>query len=233
MASMSGPFNHVTAVEAQPPDHQFVGRRRLHQHTNSLHLRRRKRRHRTAFTAMPCQRTRHTMAMRTTRRVRGFETGRLGVVAHSFSTGKIHRALEIEWFAVDVRAATTGAWQPCAILLESQRCDITAQRIPQTLAIVLSAPVFRSHLKRLRQVTKSLVGIKVNCHRRNVEACRVGAVDQSRTGGKHLSAARGSTVRCSGRQTDNQRNTNPLIPMVPVVAGSRCPTTELTTLSPR
>ena len=179
MASVSSTFDRVSAVEAQPPDDQFVGSCRPQQGANSLQLRRRHRRRRTAFAAMLRQRTRDTMAVRSARWVRRFETGLLGVVAHSFIIGEIHRAFEIERLAIHVRETASRARRPCAILLERQRCDIALHGVVQTLMVVLPASIFCGHLERLREVTDPLVSIKINRQRRNIEACGVAAVDRS------------------------------------------------------
>lgn len=178
MASVSSPFDGVPAVEAQPPDHQFVGSGRRHQGANSLQLRRRHRRRRTAFAAMLCQRTGDAVAVGSARCVRSFETGLLGVVAHSFSIGKIDCAFEIERLAIHVRETASRARCPSAILLERQRCDITPHGVTQTLTTILPTCIFCGHLEWLRELTDSLVGIKINRHRRNIEARGVAAIDR-------------------------------------------------------
>lgn len=178
MASVSSPFDGVPAVEAQPPDHQFVASGRRHQGANSLQLRRRHRRRRTAFAAMLCQRTGDAVAVGSARCVRSFETGLLGDVAHSFSIGKIDCAFEIERLAIHVRETASRARCPSAILLERQRCDITPHGVTQTLTTILPTCIFCGHLEWLREVTDPLVGIKINRHRRNIEARGVAAIDR-------------------------------------------------------
>jgi hypothetical protein len=65
------------------------------------------------------------VAVGSARCVRGFKAGLLGVVARSFSIGKIDCAFEIERLAIHVRGTASRARCPGAILLERQRCDIT------------------------------------------------------------------------------------------------------------
>jgi hypothetical protein len=50
--------------------------------------------------------------------------------------------------------------------------------VTQTLTTILPTCIFAGHLEWLRELTDSLVGIKINRHRRNIEARGVAAIDR-------------------------------------------------------
>ncbi|ORX14168.1 hypothetical protein AWC27_19715 [Mycobacterium szulgai] len=110
--------------------------------------------------------------------MRGFEAGLLGLIAHSFSIGKIHRALEIERLVVHIWKTAPRARGPRAILLERQLRDITSHGVTQTLSILLPTFISCGQLEWLREVTETLICLKIDRHRRNIEAQGVAAVDQ-------------------------------------------------------
>jgi hypothetical protein len=126
------------------------------------------------------------VAVGSTRCVHRGEAGLLGVVAHPLSIGKIERPFKIERLGIHVRQTASRARCPRAILLERQRCDITAHGVTQTLPILLPTCIFRAHLEWLSEVTEAFIGIKINRHRRNVEAWRVAVVAWLLQRGKHL-----------------------------------------------
>jgi hypothetical protein len=102
--------------------------------------------------------------------VHHLEAGLLGVEAHPFSIGEIHRPLEGERLGIHVRETTSRARCPRAILLERQWCDIAPHGVAQTLTVILPPRIFRGHHEWLSEVTDPLVGIKINRHQQNIEA---------------------------------------------------------------
>ena len=116
----------------------------------------------------------------------GLEAGLLRLVELPFAVGQVHGALELERFGIQIWATASGAGCASAVLLKGQRGDIATHRVPQVLAISLSAFIFGTDLEWCCKAAELLVGIGINGHRANVDGFGIGSIAGPSPGGEPL-----------------------------------------------